>query len=219
MSASKRRRNLALPFLVTVASSCTVKSGSTPPRHQPVNPNVHHRTGTTHGTPPAAHPNSNNGTNSGQPPTVLVNPPAPQRPATGPTTPTGPNTVTPHENKIPRVGPLPVLVNPPAPQRPGTRPSIRDSAKPNAPTTGPAKRTGPTTTISKNPPAPTNRPKARPTKPKAPTTGNASLSVAPRGGKIVTRADGTCWWSQKVDCSDKTRTCNPPPPRRVKCTK
>ena len=192
MSPKKRRRTLALPFLITIASSsCTVQTSNTP-RHQPVNPNVrqsgqHNTTDANH--PPALRP-THSDRNTDQP-AVSVNPPAPR--------------------PIAPVTPRPTAVGPNA------RPT-----GPNARPIGPNKNVGTTgPTVLVNPPAPpSNKPRIGHNKPKAPTTtGNSKLADAPKNGKVFTRKDGSCWWSPTVDCSDKTRTCNPPPPRRVKCAK
>jgi hypothetical protein len=45
-----------------------------------------------------------------------------------------------------------------------------------------------------------------------------SLPDAPAsGGKLVASKDGTCWFHFDAGTCPENATCNPPPPRQVKC--
>ncbi len=161
----KKRRPLALPFLITVAaSSCAVQSGST------TNSRTPHRSSPANGVHRTERP------------------------------PLQPGELAPLETEQPGTDGQPVRVNP-------TAGSHQNTA------------TTPEPPVSVNPPPPPR-----------PNTGSGmekplseaeqhqqKLPDAPATGRTFNRPDGSCWWTPTVDCSDKTRTCNPPPPKRVNC--
>lgn len=82
----------------------------------------------------------------------------------------------------------------------GGQPHEAPPTDPNAPAPN-TDSTAPT--VIANPPPPT----AAPALPDAPN----------EGGELVTRKDGTCWFHYDAAPCPPDATCNPPPPRQVKC--
>src|SRR5689334_12538457 len=62
------------------------------------------------------------------------------------------------------------------------------------------------------PPVVTNPPPPPPTEP---TTARPQPPAS--GGKVVTRADGTCWWQPDMPSCPPNVACNPPRPYEVEC--
>lgn len=111
------------------------------------------------------------------------------------------------------------------PPQPQTQPETRYDENGNEVTTKPIDTSGPARpsgTGSNEVGEPTGG--DTPKKPLPPVIVNPpppqTLPDAPTDAKgtVVTREDGTCWFQYVVDCPPKA-TCNPPPPKQVKCEK
>jgi hypothetical protein len=50
-----------------------------------------------------------------------------------------------------------------------------------------------------------------------PPAANALPDAPTEGGEVIARKDGTCWFHYDAPPCPPKATCNPPPPRQVKC--
>lgn len=194
-----RRRAFAIPFVITASvlpMGCYV---STKPG--PASP----ATAGTGSTPPPADPNVTAANpeatagNSGAGTTgaaVIANPP-PLDPNTR--SGTTPVTAPPPADPNAKAGKSPVTAPPPAdPKATGTDPNKTKSGSVASPA-------GDASTVKQ-----AEKPRVIANPPPLPD--------APPGANVVKNADGTCWFYAPPSTCPPKATCNPPPPRQVKCT-